>query len=78
MMNLIKISTKKILQRLKKMIDEKLALKEKVDKISPEMVEIAKDGVLKFGRCSIFYLMRKLKCSHSMAKEICAQLNTPP
>jgi hypothetical protein len=46
---------------------EKLALNE-------ELVKIAHDGVLKFGKVSISYLMRKLKCSASKAKEIMVEL----
>lgn len=60
------------------MIDEKLALKEKIDKITPEMMQIARDGVLKFGRISIPYLIRKLKCSYSMCKEICDRIEKYP
>ena len=48
-------------------LDKKLAL-------DPKMIEIAQLGVLNFGKISISYLMRKLKCSESMAKEICIEI----
>lgn len=60
---------------LNEICDEKLALNNKLDKISPEFMKIAHEGVLKFGKVSIPYLMRKLKCSPSMAKDIICQLD---
>jgi len=59
-----------------KNLDKKLALKPKVDKIPPQLMQIAQDQVLKFGAISKYGLMRKLKCSESMAKEICAVLRS--
>jgi hypothetical protein len=51
-------------------IDEKLAVKDKVRSLEPEIDKICRDGVLKFGRISISYLMRKLKYSYSACEEI--------
>lgn len=51
---------------------EKLALS---PKICPKMLQTANEGLLKFGRISIPYLIRKLKCSESMAKDIIDHLN---
>lgn len=48
------------------MNDEKLALDEKTKKILI-------DAVLKFGKLSIPYLMRKLKCSEDMAKTLISE-----
>jgi hypothetical protein len=53
---------------MKERLDEKLAL-------DAQNVEIAKKGLLKFGKLSTCYLMRKLKCSDSKAKEIIMQLS---
>lgn len=53
--------------KMNQKLDKKLAL-------DPKMLEIAQLGVLNFGKISISYLMRKLKCSESMAKEICIAL----
>lgn len=38
--------------------------------ISPVLIEMARCGLLKFGKLSVPYLMRKLKVSASMAKEM--------
>jgi len=51
-----------------KNIDEKLALNEK-------MIQIARDGVLKFGNVSIPYLMRKLKCTSELARELIVEIS---
>lgn len=66
---------------MKTKIDTKLALKEnssilKKDlmDLNPEIVEIARLGVLKFGKISSSYLMRKLKCSRSRAKDLMTSL----
>lgn len=42
--------------------------------LDPDLKRMLDDRVLKFGKISISYLMRKLKCSDSMAKEICIEL----
>lgn len=55
-------------------VDEKLALKAKIDESYEQMLEIARQGLLKFGKLSTFYLMRKLKCTQSMANKIIADL----
>jgi hypothetical protein len=55
---------------MKKRLDKKLAVNEKVDKSYEQMCEVARLGLLKFGKLSIPYLMRKLKCSSLMAKRI--------
>lgn len=39
-------------------------------KLSPKMIEIAKERLLILGTLSTTYLQRILKCSHSTAKEI--------
>jgi hypothetical protein len=55
---------------------------EVVDKIStrdiicPKMMEIAKQGLLKHGKISSVYLVRKLKCSYPMAWLIIMALET--
>lgn len=55
-------------------IDEKLALdpknESKIDISKEFMMQIARAGLLDFGSTSCSYLMRKLKVSESMAKEI--------
>lgn len=48
-------------------LDEKVALQ---PQISLFLLETARAGLLKFGKLSVPYLMRKLKCSPSAAKEI--------
>jgi hypothetical protein len=52
-------------------MSQKLALP---SKICPLMLKIAQDGLLKHGKLSITFLMRKLKCSDSTAKEIIDEL----
>lgn len=44
----------------KQKLIEKLALDPKIDHFQ---LNIAKEGLLKFGKLSVPYLMRKLKCS---------------
>lgn len=55
-------------------MSEKLAVNSQKDlndsKNYLEFRKIAEEGLLKFGKISINYLMRKLKCTESMAKEI--------
>ena len=55
---------------MKNKVDKKLAVNEKLLGFEPEFMEICQDGVLKFGKISITYLMRKLKCSAPVAKKI--------
>jgi len=54
-------------------MSKKLAL---APKICPIMLQTAKEGLLKFGNLSIPYLMRKLKCSESVASDILNQTIT--
>lgn len=49
---------------------EKLALKKRLIRLEPEFIRICDQAVLKFGKLSISYLMRKTKLSASGAKEI--------
>ncbi len=42
--------------------------------ISPVLIEMARYGLLKFGKISVPYIMRKLKVSESTAKVIVASL----
>jgi hypothetical protein len=35
--------------------------------ICPKMLQTAKDAVLKYGKVSSAYLVRKLSCTHTMA-----------
>lgn len=53
---------------------QKLALdsdfKETLSISDKQMIEIARQGLLKFGKLSVPYLMRKLKLSPSKAKQI--------
>jgi ribosomal protein S25 len=53
---------------------EKLAEQENIAEIPSEMIEKAYEGLLKHGRLSVYYLMRKLKCSESMARKIMTYL----
>lgn len=55
-------------------LDKKLAVHEKLDKSYEQMLEIARAGLLKFGKLSIPYLSRKLKCTNSMACRIMKDL----
>jgi hypothetical protein len=62
---------------MKKKVCENLAVKKKSTELNPEFVNIARQGVLKFGKISIHYLIRKLKVTESMAKQICDIFNAP-
>jgi hypothetical protein len=62
---------------MKNNLNEKLALNEKVNGSYEQMLEIARQGLLKFGKLSIYYLMRKLKCNKSMACKIMKDLQLP-
>jgi ribosomal protein S25 len=54
-------------------IDDKLALDRFGSLLTPKIVKVVEEGVLKYGMVSNYYLMRKLKCSESMAKMIILQ-----
>lgn len=69
-MKVVKNSLKKRIYKIMKKLDKKLALNEKNDKSYEQMLEVAQFGVLKFGKISVPFLMRKLKCSALMAKVI--------
>jgi hypothetical protein len=56
---------------------EKLAVQENIDKMPDEMIDKADKGLLKHGRLSICFLMRKLKCSESMARKIMLHFKQP-
>lgn len=60
-----------ILLGFKMEVVEKLAVE---NKMCPKMLQTAKEGLLKFGKLSEPYLMRKLKCSYPMAKVIMNEL----
>jgi hypothetical protein len=49
---------------------EKLALRKKIAGLKPEDYKFLNDQVLKTGIISISYMMRKLKCTESKAKEM--------
>jgi hypothetical protein len=68
-MDILKL--KYLLMSLNMKVDEELALKEE---INPILIEMARYGLLKFGRISVPYIMRKLKVSESAAKVIVASL----
>lgn len=53
---------------------EKLAVNENVLRIPDEFMRIASEGLLKFGKLSVPYLMRKLKCTESMAYNIICEI----
>jgi len=59
---------------MKKNIDEKLALNEKIDKIDPHFLEISRNLLLKRGHISNILLINTLRCSESEAKEIIEML----
>jgi hypothetical protein len=59
------------LMSLNMKIDEELAVN---GEISPVLIEMARYGLLKFGRISVPYIMRKLKVSESTAKIIVTSL----
>jgi hypothetical protein len=48
----------------------KLAEQENIANICPVMMQKANEGLLKHGKLSICFLMRKLRCSESMARKI--------
>ncbi len=50
-------------------LDEKLALNE-------NLLKEARAGLLSFGAISVCYLIRKLKCTEQVAKEIIRQIGT--
>ena len=52
------------------MKDKKLALKKIPPHLNENLLLDAQDGLLKFGNLSICYLMRKLKCTEQVAKDI--------
>jgi hypothetical protein len=54
---------------------KKLALKEKLCGNYENLLNISRDGLLKYGKISKPYLMRKLKCSQSMACRIIKELS---
>ena len=55
---------------MKENLDKKLAVKERLIRLEPEFIRICDKAVLKFGKLSTSYLMRKTKLSASGAKEI--------
>lgn len=50
--------------------EEELAVKEFLDTLDPKLVESFHFLAQKYKRISILYLMKRTKCSISMAKEI--------
>ena len=52
------------------MFDGNLALKEKVYEIDDKTLQICRDTLLKNGKLSESFLMRKLSCSYLMAMHI--------
>jgi hypothetical protein len=50
--------------------DEKLALNIKVTPLNSEYDKIITAALLEFGSCNSIYLMRKLKVTHLMAKQL--------
>jgi hypothetical protein len=54
--------------------EEKLALNESLDKSYENSKKVALDSLLKFGKVSIPYLMRKLKCTKLTACKIMEDL----
>jgi hypothetical protein len=49
---------------------EKLALNESLLRSDPKIVQLCNETIANFGKISVFYLMRKLKCSRLRAEEI--------
>lgn len=52
------------------MTDQKLALKQEFDKIDDKTKIFLNETLLKYGRLSIPYLIRKLKCTEERAKSL--------